>query len=151
MKKFFGALVVAALTVLACVAMVGCGGTSYNGEYKYEAHGHTYGVKVEVVVSGYTIDSVKIVESDYVQLSDANPDYGWTEDSRKNYTDNEANFLKSFEGKKVADVKAYAVKVTDGAPDKNGITASGLDLITNATQSCGRVILAVQNALKDVK
>ena len=53
---------------------------------------------------------------------------------------------------KVADVQAIKVACAEnGVP--SGITGApdSLKVVTGATQSSGRVILAVQNALKDVK
>ena len=120
----------------------------YNGEYKYEnpyAAGSYYGVKVSVTVKGSIIQSVSIVDSDYTQLSPANPDYGWTEDSRQNYLNNEAGLLGKYAGLSVGEVLSMTVETSEsGEPS----SVSDEDLvITGATQSSGRLLLAVQNAL----
>ena len=55
---------------------------------------------------------------------------------------------------KVADVKALNVSKDDnGQPntDEAGDASQGALLLTGATQTSGRIILAVQDALKDVK
>ncbi len=146
MKKLFKALVVATLAAISCIALVACGAKDYAGEYSYEnpwAAGSYYGVKVTVTVNGDKIEKVAIAESDWTQCSE-----GW--EDKAIYLDAEADFLKAFEGKTVAEVKAYVVETAEsGQP--NTVTAEGLDVIEGATQSCGRLILAVQNALKDVK
>lgn len=144
MKKLFKALVVATLAAISCIALVACGAKDYAGEYKYEnpwSAGSYYGVKVNVTVNGDKIEKVAIVESDWTQCSD-----GWGD--KAIYLDDEADFLASFEGMKVADIKAVEVTTAEsGQPE----AIEGMDFITGATQSCGRLILAIQNALADVK
>ncbi len=120
----------------------------YTGEYRYEnpyAAGSYYGVKVSVTVKGSIIQSVSIVDSDYTQLSPANPDYGWTEESRQNYLNNEAGLLGKYAGLSVGEVLSMTVETSEsGEPS----SVSDEDLvITGATQSSGRLLLAVQNAL----
>ncbi|MBO5046371.1 MAG: hypothetical protein J6C93_05825 [Clostridia bacterium] len=154
MKKLFKALVVATLAAISCIALVACGAKEYEGSYNYanpySAEAPDYGVKVVVTVNGDKIEKVAIAESDWTQCSD-------TWEDKATYLDNEAAFLKAFEGKTVAEVKAYTVTVGEDAENTYTlgvpltISAEGLDVIEGATQSCGRLILAVQNALKDVK
>lgn len=148
MRKLIGSILIAGLSVSAATFASACGAAQvYTGEYHYHSYGTEYGVKVEVKVTGDRIKSVTILDSDYTKVSD--PVSAWTEERKKNYEDNEASFLRSFEGKTVAEVRAYQVRTTNSTPDPNGITAEGLDLITGATQSCGRLILAVHNALEN--
>jgi hypothetical protein len=160
MKKGFKLAALAGVMAVACVAMASCGGTAYTGEYHYSTdYGFDYGVKVEVTVSGDTIKSVKILDSDYHKITDAAT---WSEEGVKNYTDNEAALLKSFEGMKVADVKAYTVQTVSeseasqylpaGQPKEGGITPTdgSIKLISGATQCTGRLILAVQDAIKNL-
>lgn len=160
MTKLLAVLAVGAVATAGVVGLAACGekGESYEGEYHYaNAWDETkpdYGVKVKVTVNaaGDTIEKVEIVESNYVQATDS-----WTEtDDGKNYLNKEADLLKAYEGLKVADVLAMKVAVAeDGAPlkqDEEGFikyTNSDL-LISKATQSCGRIVLAVQDALEKI-
>lgn len=109
-------------------------------------------MKVKVTVTGDKIDKVEIVKSDYTQLSAANDNAGWTEENRKNYTDNEQKLLDSFEGKTIDEVKAYTASIQNvSGATENKVTAEGLSVITGATQSTARIILAVQDALADAE
>ena len=149
MKKFV-AIVLTVVSVCAlCIGLTACnGGEVYEGGYSYENYGHTYGQKVKVTVADGKITKVELVASDWVEVSDANPDYGWTEEMIANWNDNKADYLKSFEGKTVEEVLAMTVDRNDiGEPTK----VTGIEVVTGATQSAGRVLLAVQDALKDVK
>lgn len=101
-------------------------------------------------------------------VSAAMPDYGWDKDSVANWTSHENWLMQQYEGRSVAevmDVKVY----TDYAYKSNGnggyvqdygtmgepcakefnseLLDSGL-IIVDATQGSGRVLLAVQDALK---
>lgn len=149
MKKLLKVL--ALVAVVACcavaVAFAGCGESAktYDGEYKYEiaAWHTTYGVKVEVTVKDDTIQSVKIVDSDYVVVTS-------TWDNKATWENGVEGLLKAYEGKKVADVKAVKVEVATGdfAGQPESVADSNL-MITGATQGSGRLLLAVQDALKN--
>lgn len=152
---------VAAIAVAGTVGLTACGNSGYTGEYHYNNHNTEYGVKVKVEIEKNsenillsTIKSVTIVNSDYTQLSAVNPDYGWTEEKRENYSSKEADLLKAYEGKTVMEVTSMQVqKKETGDPDS--IIAVMPDVsaddyvITGATQSSGRLLLAVQDALND--
>lgn len=154
MKKFLMAIVVAALTVMACVAMVACGETTYSGEYKYEnpyalGSGNYYGVAVDVTVSGGKITKV-VCKDETDTLHNITPTWANHDTAAAGLAD----YLKKFEGVKVSDVKAIEVSKNDkGVPntDDAAKTAQGDLLYSGATQTSGRIILAVQDALKDVK
>ena len=118
----------------------------YTGEYHYSNYGVEYGVSVTVKVAGGRIWGVYINQSDYTQISPANPDYGWTEDSVNNYKNNEAKLLASYIGLPVADVLAMQVGTAENGEPSS--VPDGAPTIAGATQSAGRLILAVQNALK---
>ena len=154
MKK----LIVIALAVVMALSLVvvlaACEGEkTYDGEYSY-AHpygveGKTYGAKVHVTVKGGVIMSVTVDADteDYFNLTDS-----WT--SKQTWIDGQEAFLKSFEGMTVKELKAIKVACNEkGVPNENGITELPADwnYVTGATQSSGRIILAMQNALKDVK
>lgn len=148
--KFVAAISCAAVSALAFSA---CGekGTVYEGDYHYATNYGTYGAKVQVRVYEGKITNVTSVKSDYSEASE-----GW--DGRQNYLSNKEKLLRFFEGKTVEEVMSYAVKCSEnGAPlvysvDENAITPLAIkgDLITGATQSSGRMILAVQNALSKI-
>lgn len=112
------------------------------GEYKYEnawVPGSYYGIKVKVTLSGNKILSVSTVESDYVEVTES-----W--DKKTLWTEGAAAFFKAFEGKTIDEVNAMKVNVNDkGEPQSiEGCSFA----ITGATNSTGRAILAIQDALK---
>lgn len=136
-------------------ALENAGYKSYVGEYKYEntyAAGSYYGIKVNVVVKDSTIQKVTVIDTDYIEVSSANPDYGWTSDSVANWNNNLDSLLAKYEGKTVSAIKALTVAcASSGEP-----YASSFDefvsydsdlLLTGATQGSGRLLLAVQNAI----
>ena len=147
---------------LQVVALVACAEPqTVEGEYKYANpwdDSKFYGVKVSVTVKGGVIMGVEITSENtdnYTNLSS-----GWSDKSK--WTDGEKDFLGSFEGLTVEEVNKIKVNVKEnGEPD----TTAGVDTITGApaslkivetaehtgaTQSSGRVILAVQNALSQL-
>lgn len=153
-KKFFK---IAACTCLAGalaaggLALSGCGWTTQTvpGEYQYVNHGTNYGVKVNVEVQtddkGDRIRKVTVADSDYVEVSDAMS--SWTEENRQNYFNNLQSLLNEYRGMYVADVLALEVPVDGtGGPDEENYPV-GAPIIAGATQSSGRLLLAVQNAL----
>ena len=96
-----------------------------------------------------TADSQKKIEA--IDHSDT---YGWDVKNVNTWNNDEAWLLQMYEGKSVADVLAVKVFVkTTGEPyssDKNDFTVDGDNLlITGSTQGSGRLLLAVQNALKN--
>lgn len=151
MKKFskivMGVVAVSAMAA-AAFGFAGCGETAktYEGSYHYpnawNPEGAEYGVKVKVTVNGDKISKVEIVESDYVQVTAS-----W--ESKQTYIDGEANLLKAYEGKTVADVKGYTASIKGvGDAETNAVSESSV-LLTGATQSSARLLLAVQDALKN--
>lgn len=146
MKKALIGLAVGAVAALGVVGLAACGGntTTLEGEYHYANPwgGADYGVKVEVTVNkdDNTIEKVEIVESDYVQCTDS-----WKD--KNTYLNGEAELLAAYEGISVDDVIAMTVTLDkDGIP--TAVSESDL-LITGATQSSGRLLKAVQDALAD--
>lgn len=144
MKKALIGLAVGAVAALGVVGLAACGGntTTLEGEYQYTAWSTNYGVKVEVTVNtdDNTIEKVEIAESDYVQCTES-----WKD--RNIYVNGEAELLAAYEGLEVDDVLAMTVTTgTDGTP--SAVSESDL-LITGATQSSGRLLKAVQDALAD--
>lgn len=151
MKTFKKLLIVlsALVMVVAIAALAGCSSTKkYTGEYGYVEYGTKYGVKVEVSVKDDKITGVKILDSDYVA---ATSEDHW--DDKAIWDNGLANLLKSYEGKTVEEVCALKVEVKDnGAPltsDDDVEVDYGNLVITGATMGSGRLLLAVQNALKN--
>lgn len=152
MKKAFkaGVVAMAGAAAIGAFALTGCdkglNGT-FTGEYHYNQYNTEYGVKVEVVVENDVIKSVKPVDSSYVEAS---PDRNnWT---TATWTDNEDAVYAKYVGKTVKEILAIEVKCEEnGAPvtstDEVTVTYDGL-IHTGATMSSGRLLLAVQNALK---
>jgi hypothetical protein len=153
-------LVAGALAAIACVGLVGCGGDGgYKGEYKYQSQYGGYGIGVVVTLNEdkTAIEKVELKEiKDYANVSES-----WTGDKiyegalgRDETNKALPNYLKKFEGKTVAEIKAITVDVQEGgAPStlKESEGTQGDYVLTGATQTSGRIILAIQNALKDVK
>ena len=136
---------VAAGAAVACaLCLAGCGGgkTKYTGDYHYDTEYGVYGVKVEVEVMNGIVKDVDIISSHYEEVTDI-----W--DGKENYLQNREAMLESFEGKSVQEILSYTVSTeTDGTPAQ--ISAGSLKVVSGATQCSGRLILAVQDALKKV-
>ena len=162
MKKIFKGLAVLAATATVGAGLAfatGCGGKNgkYIGSYSYVNYGHTYGVVVEVTVKNNIITRVEDVtfaredSKDWVPVSAANPDYGWTESAVANWNTNEEWLLAQYEGWSVADVLALKAFVkTGGEPYSADLNTDVVDsslVISGATQGSVRILLAVQDAL----
>lgn len=124
--------------------------SKYEGECHYDSWGHTYGAKVSVYMRDGKIIAVKLheeKETDWVRTSpDGN---GWT-----HHDATEAAYPawinSTFVGKTAEQVNAYEATATaEGQSVGEGLTIQ----LTGATakQSAARIIVAVQNAIKDVK
>ena len=147
MKK----LIVIALVVvmaLSVVAFAACGGETVEGEYSYKnawdkTGTQSYGAKVKVTVKGVVITKV-VVEADtetFFNLSS-----GW--EKKQTWIDGEQAMIDSFVGLSVDEVKAIKVDCAEsGQPNTITGAPSALKVVSGATQSSGRLILAVQNAL----
>ena len=157
-KKFLKIIAAAGLAGSLCAggfALSGCGWTTetVSGEYHYANAWNDaapdYGVKVNVEVQtddkGDRIRKVTIAESEYVPLSSEGN--GWTAEDRQNYLENEQTLLNAYRGLYVADVLAYTVPTDASGGPLTSSYPSGAPVITGATQSSGRLLLAVQNAL----
>lgn len=164
MKKLIVIALAVVLALSALVVLAACDSEkTYDGEYSYYAlnsETNKYGVKVHVTVKGGVIMGV---------TADADTDTFYNA-TKPNWSNHEAwlatgqdAFLKTFEGMTVEDLMAIVVPVyeeTDasayapkGQPNHNiGISElpEGFEIPEGCTQSCGRIILAMQNALKDV-
>ena len=166
MKKAIVGLAVGAIAALGVVGFAACGGDktvsgTAEGQYDYanpwDATKPHYGVKVKVTVEDDIIQSLEIVKSNYVQATE-----GW--EGREDYLAHESEILAKFKNLDVDDIMKLEIAV-----DKNGqpITAKNKDgtanpdfdastfvvgetnlLHTGATQSCARIILALQNAIE---
>ena len=159
MKKALICLALGAVAALGVVGFAACDSVitgEAEGEYHYANPwgGNDYGVKVKVVVEEDIIQSVTIVESDYVQASAT-----WTD--RDNYLAQEAELLSRYKGLDVDDVMKIKVGIStdpQGQPltqDEDGfvaLKAGKTDLLLgDATQSSARIVLAVQNAIENIE
>ena len=163
--KLIAGVVLAASVAVTAGALVGCGGEeekTYTGEYSYSVtYGtstSTYGVKVDVTVSGDKIKAVAYSATQPEGWHNITPT--WKENAEKGQLGYDktnaglADYLAKFEGKTVDEVLAINVSKSEaGVPntDEAAHTAMGDLLYSGATQTGGRLILAVQDALKDVK
>lgn len=156
------ALAAAVAATFGIAAVSGCGAETreYTGDYHYVQYGTTYGVKVNVVVQsdskGDRIRKVTVADSEYVEASPADGDYPYVDNPK--WFENRQAVLNEYRGKYVADVLAANVALqASGAPQpiKNGDDANPYFsnfgegyIVTGATQCSGRLMLAVQDALK---
>lgn len=105
-----------------------------------------YGVKVKVTVKGERIVKVELVDyPDWVRTTST-----WEEGANAGdlgYTKTEAAYAQwledTFAGEKIDTVKGWTAKATT---DEQSV-GEGVPHLTGATQSCARIIVAVQNAL----
>lgn len=164
MKKIFKTLAVCAVAGTLCAgvaAMAGCAEKTetFTGEYKYDnawTPGKTYGVKVKVEVKGDKITNVTY-EADTEYYTNVSNGWDASEGSLGADETNKRipNYIKeTFVGKTVAEVKALKVATAaNGEPlvvkgDKQ--TLDSAYILSGATQTSGRFVLAIQNALNDI-
>ncbi len=157
MKKIL-VLALAIVMALSVVALVACGTEeTVEGSYAY-ANAWTpeqqYGCKVKVTVKGGVITAIEVTpDTDtYYNLSS-----GWTDKSK--WENGGEDMINSFIGMKVEDVNKIkvacdaetdtAARTVKGQPKAGGISdaPAALKVVAGATQSSGRLILAVQDAL----
>lgn len=156
--KFLMVGAVAAVAVAGTVGLTACGDKTYNGtyegEYKYEspyAPSTYYGVKVTVTVEDNVITAVTCGD-DTATMFNFTAASDW--DGHDAGVAQLSDYLKSFEGKTVKEVKG--IKVTCDAETNSAAytvkgqpnNIDGYSIMTGATQSSGRLILAIQDALK---
>lgn len=172
LTKVVAGLALGAVMVAGVAAVAGCA-QPMNGEAEGEYHyanawaptSPDYGVKVKVTVENDIIKSVEIVESDYVQ---ATPSWvaGGSEGATAYTNGGEEELLEKYVGLNVNDVLSMEIAVNeDKSPVSNnsdGTVNEDFDadtfktgdtslLVSGATQSSGRILLAVQNAIKNIK
>jgi len=150
--KLLTAFILSAACVGGAAAFSGCAQKqTVTGEMSYTQWGVNFGIKVNVEVQtdskGDRIRKVTVAESDLVSAS---PD-GW--DSSK-WHDNLDKLLLAYRGEYVADVLAKEVLTKEnGEPlttQDEGFVNYGEEFIaTGATLGSGRLLIAVQNALKN--
>lgn len=165
MKKLI-VIALAVVMALSVVALAACGGEQVlEGEYSYFAWDyatgavsttHQYGCKVKVTVKGGVITNVEVTDD---TESFYNLTSSWTD--KATWEEGQEAMVKSFIGLTVDQVKEIKVAtnptlVTEPyvtpAGQPTGITGApeALKTVAGATQSSGRLILAVQNALSQL-
>lgn len=158
MKKFKKAIIalsVCALAALGTAGLAACGDDTVSGtaegDYHYENYGTNYGVKVSVTVEDGVITSVTRVNSDYVEATS-----GYNGEWEAAYNNGIDALLQTYVGKTVDYVLSINVAVDEMVPvmqSDGSFSSYGDDnefLIADATQSTGRLLLAVQDALKNL-
>lgn len=135
----------AAAALCCALAFGACGksnGKTVNGDYHYDTDYGTYGVKVQVIVDDGVIGSVSITDSDYIEVSD-----GW--EGSKLWYDGADALLAEYSGKTVEEVLAIEVSCSESGQPVSGQDLGGL-IVSGSTQSSGRLLLAVQDALRNI-
>ena len=143
MKKIL-VIALAVVMLVSVFALTACNQQTVEGEYAYDnawVPGAKYGVKVSVTLNKDVITKVVVTSENtdnYTNLSAS-----W--ENKATWENGEAAFLASFEGKTIQDVLNIRVAcAANGQPS----TVEGFTAVAGATQSSGRVILAIQNAIK---
>ena len=143
MKKIL-IIALAVVMLVSVFALTACNQQTVEGEYAYDnawVPGAKYGVKVSVTLNKDVITKVVVTSEDtetYTNLSAS-----W--DKKATWENGQAAFLASFEGKTIQDVLNIRVAcAANGQPN----SVEGFTAVAGATQSSGRVILAIQNAIK---
>ncbi len=156
LSKLVAAATVAMLVVPCAVVFASCAKTeTVNGDYSYEQYGSTYGFKVIVEVQtdekGDRIRKVTI--DDTTGYAATSPESMYPDAAKWN--SNVQSLLNSYRGLYVDDVLAKTVALNGDVPlasDESGFVDFGEEvIITGATQSSGRLLLAVQDALKNFR
>lgn len=152
--KVLTAIITSAVCAFGIAALSGCAQKqTLTGEMSYNRWGVNYGIRVNVEVQtdskGDRISKVTVADSDFVSASESD---GW---DKTKWDSNLNNLLLAYRGEYVADVLAKEV-ATDGeeplAADAEGFVNYGDDFISSgATVGSGRLLLAVQNALKTLE
>ena len=118
------------------------------GEVKYDSYGHTYGAKVDVIVMSGKILNVRLYsdkETGWVRTS--GPASTWTQENHDNTEAAYAGFIANeIVGQKVKTVLGWEATAT-----ASGQSVADGPVITGATQSSARIIVAVQDALAKLK
>lgn len=144
-KHFIAPLLISA----AVIPLSACSqDKTVTGEMHYNNYGTEYGIKVNVEVQGDRIKKVTVADSDYKDASDAMGDW-----NPQVWNDGLDGLLASYRGRYVSDVLAKKVETNaKGEPlttNDAGFNDFGDDyIITGATMGSGRLLIAVQNALK---
>ncbi|MBE7088980.1 MAG: hypothetical protein E7370_05675 [Clostridiales bacterium] len=141
-KVMLGAAAVACLG--SAIAFSGCAKDpvieTYEGGYQYNSWNTNYGVKVKVTTEDGVISKVETLESDWHNVSASWDGHDATVAAIPEY-------LAKFEGKTLAEINAIEV-TTNAAGVPNAISGEDF-LFAGSTQTAGRIILAMQDAIRD--
>lgn len=156
MKKVIVIALAVVMMVSALAVFAACG-TTYEGRCHYNSYGVEYGVVVKVTVNGDTITNVKLLDdsvTNYVRTSPNREDPLWnghdaTESAYESY------LSTYFIGKTVDEVMSYVATASEAGQsvtDGPIIQLKGDNLSSpTAQQSSARIIVAVQDALSQIK
>ena len=151
-SKILAVVLVAVLAVATLAIFAACGESgTVTGDCHYEnawSAGKYYGVKVDVTVSGGKITAVKLYSEE---------ETGWTRTSADPWSTGlghdkteaayEGWIEENIVGQKIATVLGWQAVADKGAQT----VGKDVPHITGATQSSARIIVAVQNALCELK
>lgn len=150
MKKVL-VVFLAAIMMLGTVALVACENEAvYTGEYSYVAWGHTYGSKVDVTVKGDVVTAIRI----YTDEEAGGESGSWVTTTKDHesvelWAAGREGFVNSLVGKTVAEINAITGTIS-GQGEATSDSLVGVDGVTGATQTCVRLVKAVQNALSKI-
>jgi uncharacterized protein with FMN-binding domain len=147
MKKIL-VIALAVVMLVSVFALTACDQPqTVSGEYAYDntwVPGAKYGVKVDVTVKGDIITKVVVTSTNTENYTNASETTKW---DKAVWENGQEAFLASFEGKTIQDVLNIRVAcAADGAPK----SVEGFTVVAGATNSSGRTILAIQNAIKQL-
>lgn len=154
-SKIVAAATLSLLIVPCVIVFASCAKTeTVTGDYSYERYGSTYGFKVNVEVDeGEKGGRIRKVTIDGTSGYHASSPVEMYPDAAT-WDSNVQSILNSYRGQYVDDVLAKTVAVNNMVPlasDDSGFVNFGDDIIvTHATQTSGRLLLAVQDALKNL-
>ena len=145
MKKIL-IIALAVVMLVSVFALTACNQQTVEGEYAYDnawVPGAKYGVKVSVTLNKDVITKVVVTSENTENYTNLSASWG----DKSKWENGEAAFLASFEGKTIQDVLNIRVAcAANGQPS----SVEGFTAVAGATQSSGRTILAIQNAIKQL-
>ena len=142
LKRALICLAICAASVFVAAGFAACTDGGLEGEYHYANPwgGADYGVKVSVVVEEGVIQSVEVLPSEYTEVTDS-----W--ENKNVYLEGRDELLAAYVGKTVDEV--LAIEVTCGVDGTPSAVGDSDFLISGATNCSGRLLRAVQDALRN--
>ena len=111
-----------------------------SGEYVHSAYGSVYSVYVDIIVKDNLLFSVSVDEKSN-NYTKEHPN--WDSDL---WLDEKDDFIDFLIGKNINEILSMNITIDEFGSPNGGVA----DLITDATQSSGRLLLAIQNAIENL-